>query len=101
VTCTEDLTDTLIKIKKEKCNNSPTLIRLLECLRNSSNSIDGPMILVVGNGFNTPESEFNHPLHVIFRKSQVWDPVEGSFAEHLKTTTMSASEIMALDKGND
>jgi hypothetical protein len=35
VTCTEDLTDTLIKIKKEKGNNAPTLIRLLKCLRNS------------------------------------------------------------------
>jgi hypothetical protein len=54
------------------------------------------MILAVGHGCNPPESEFNHPLHVRFRKSQVWDPVEGSFAEPLTTTTMSASKIMDL-----
>jgi hypothetical protein len=29
VTCTEDVTDTLIKIKKEKRNNAPILILLL------------------------------------------------------------------------
>jgi hypothetical protein len=35
VTCTENLTDTLIKIKKERGKNAPTLIGLLGCLRNS------------------------------------------------------------------
>jgi hypothetical protein len=59
------------------------------------------MVLAVGHGCNPPESECNHPLHVLFRKSQVWDPVEGSFAEPLTTNTMSASEIMALYKGDD
>jgi hypothetical protein len=101
VTCTEDVTDTLMKIKKEKRNNAPILIRLLGCLRKFSNSNDGPMVLAVGHGCNPPESEGNNPLHVLFRKSQVWDPVEGSFAEPLTTTTMSASEIMALCKGDD
>jgi hypothetical protein len=38
---------------------------------------------------------------VLFRKSKIWDPAEGSFAEPLTTTTMSASEIMALYKGDD
>lgn len=101
VTCAEDVTDTLIKIKKEKRNNTPTSIRLLGCLRNCSNSNEGPMVLAVGHGCNPPESELNQPLHVLLRKSQVWDPVEGSFAEPLTTTTMSASEIMALCKGDD
>jgi hypothetical protein len=47
VTCTEDQTDTLMKIKSEKRNNAPILIRLLGCLRNFSNSNDGPMVLAV------------------------------------------------------
>jgi hypothetical protein len=59
------------------------------------------MVLAVGHGCNPPESECSYPLHVLFRKSQVWAPVEGSFAEPLTTTTMSASEIMALYKGDD
>jgi hypothetical protein len=95
------VTDTLIKIKKEKRNNAPILIRLLGCLRNFSKSNDGPMVLVVGHGCNSPESECNNPLHGLFRKSQVRDPVEGSFAEPLTTTRMSASEITALYKGDD
>jgi hypothetical protein len=33
VTCTKDVTDTLMKIKNEKRNNVPILIRLLGCLR--------------------------------------------------------------------
>jgi hypothetical protein len=101
VTCTEDVTDTMNKIKKEKRNNAATSISLLGCLRNSSNSNDGTIIMAVGHGCNPPESELNYPLHVIFRRSQVRDPFEGSFAEPLTTTTMAASEIMALDKGND
>jgi hypothetical protein len=75
VTRTEDVTDTLIKIKKEKRNNAPILIRLLGCLRNFSTSNDEPMVLAVGNDCNPPESEFNHPFHVLFHKAQAWDPV--------------------------
>jgi hypothetical protein len=100
VTCTEDVTDTLMKIKNEKRNNDPILIRVLGSLRKFSNSNDGPMVLVIGHGCNPQESECNKPLHVLFRKSQVWDPVKGSFAEPLTTATMSASEIMALYKGD-
>jgi hypothetical protein len=48
------VTDTLIKIKKEKRNNAPILIHLLGCLRNVSHSNDGPMVLVVEQGCNPP-----------------------------------------------
>jgi hypothetical protein len=70
VTCTGDATDTLIKIKKEKRNNAPIVIRLLGCLRNFSSSNDGPMFLSVGHGCNPPESECNNLFHVLFRKSK-------------------------------
>jgi hypothetical protein len=71
VTCNEYVTDTLMKIKNEERNNAPILIRLLGCFRKFSNSNDGPMFLAVGYGCNPPESEFNQPLNVLSRKSQV------------------------------
>jgi hypothetical protein len=35
-------------------------------------------------------------LHVLYRKSQVWDPFECAFAEPLIATTKTVSEISAL-----
>jgi hypothetical protein len=65
VTCTEDVTDTLIKIK-EKRNNAPILIHVLRYLRYSSSSDYGPIILEVGHGCSPSESEFKHPWHAFF-----------------------------------
>jgi hypothetical protein len=98
VTCTEDLTDTLINIKKEKRNNSPILIRLLGCLM----IFQTRMMALCFWPLDTAVTHRNQISITpwMCRKSQVWDPVEGSFAEPL-TTTPIASEIMALCKGDD
>jgi hypothetical protein len=83
VTSTEDVTDSRIKIKKEKRSNAPILIRLLGCLRKFSNSYDGPMVLAVGHGCNQPESECNNPLNVLFRKSQVCKSLLRALSQNL------------------
>jgi hypothetical protein len=40
--------------------------------------------------------EFENAVHVLYRKSQVWDSVEGAFIEPLLATTKAPSEINAV-----
>lgn len=100
VSCVDDITETLCTVKVDKRENVPISIRVLGGLRQRERSKEGPMMLGVGCCFDM-ESDIPSSLHVLFRSSQVWDPVEGSFAEPLTARTMIPSEIRTLDSTDD
>ena len=94
VACMEDIAGTIIKKKIDRRDNAPVSVRAIGGLRRQHRSSEGPMILAIGSSIDE-DGEFGGPLHVLFRKSQVWDSVEGSFAEPLVARTMIPSEIDA------
>jgi hypothetical protein len=58
------------------------------------------MILALGRSINF-DANLKTPLHVLYRKSQMWDPVESAFAEPSTATTKTWSEISALCEHGD
>lgn len=94
VSCMADVAETLIKIKAKK-RDAPVSVRVIGVLKQIEGSSDGSMILAVGSSI-IADANLEGPLHVLYRKSQVWDPVQCVFAEPLTATTKTPSEISAL-----
>jgi hypothetical protein len=100
VSCAEEVADSLVKTKFGKRENAPVSVRVLGCLSQNKKHPNGPLVLAVGariGGGLGPED----PVHVLFRRSRVWDQVEGSFADKLTTKAMSLSEFNALEITED
>jgi hypothetical protein len=94
VSCMADVAETLVKIKAKKCD-APVSVRVIGGLKQREGTSDGYMILAVGSSISV-DANLKGPLHVLYRKSQVWDPFECAFAEPLIATTKTVSEISAL-----
>ena len=99
VSCISDVAETLMKIKAKK-RNEPVSVRVIGGLKQREGISDGSMILALGRSINF-DANLESPLHVLYRKSQVWDPVESAFAEPLTATTKTRSEISALFEHDD
>jgi hypothetical protein len=100
VLCIDDVAETIIKTKVDKRENAPISVRVIGSLKQARSPTDGCMIMGVGNSISKVE-DYQSPLPVLFRKSQVWDPVEGSFADPLVTATLTPSEIQEALGGDD
>jgi hypothetical protein len=100
VLCIDNVAETIIKTKVDKRENVPISVRLIGCLKQARSTTEGCMIRGVGNSICKIE-DYQSPLPVLFRKSQVWDPVGGSFAEPLVTATLTPSEIEEALGGDD
>jgi hypothetical protein len=99
VSCISDVAETLVKIKAKK-RSEPVSVRVIGGLKQREDISDGSMILALGRSINF-DGYLEIPLHVLYRKSQVWDPVERAFAEPLTATTKTRSEISALFEHDD
>jgi hypothetical protein len=99
VSCSADISQTILKIKLDKRDNTPLAVRVLGGLKQGGKVID-PMFLAVGSSIST-HADLESPLHVLFRKSQAWNHVEGSFSEPLVTRTALLSEIGAVENEDD
>jgi hypothetical protein len=94
VSCISDVAETLVKIKASN-RSEPVSVRVIRGLKLRQGISDGFMILALGRSVNF-DADLESPMHVLYRKSQVWDPVEIAFAEPLTATTKTRSEISAL-----
>jgi hypothetical protein len=99
VSCSADVSETMLKIKLDKRDNTPLAVRVLGGLKQGGKVTD-PMFLAVGSSIST-HADLESPLHVLFRKSQAWNPVEGSFSEPLVARTALLSEIGAVENEDD
>jgi hypothetical protein len=99
VSCISEVAETLMKIKASK-SIEPVSVRVIGELKQREGIRDGSMILALGRSINF-DGFLEIPLHVLYRKSQVWDPFERAFAELLTTTTKTRSEINALFEHDD
>jgi hypothetical protein len=99
VSCISDVAETLVKIKANK-RSEPVSVRVIGGLKQREDISDGSMILALGRSMNF-DANLESPLHVLYRKSQVWDAVERAFAEPLTATTKTWSEISALFEHDD
>jgi hypothetical protein len=99
VSCISDVAETLVKIKAKK-RSEPFSARVIGGLKQRQGIRDGSMILALGGIINF-DGKFESPLHVLYRKYQVLDPVESAFAEHLTATIKTRSEISALFEHDD
>jgi hypothetical protein len=94
VSCISDVAETLLKIKAKK-RNEPVSVRVIGGLKQREGISDASMILALGRSISF-DANLEGPLHVLYCKSQVWDPVESAFAEPLTATIKTRSEISAL-----
>lgn len=99
VSCISDVAETLLKIKAKK-RSEPVSVRVIGGLKQREGISDASMILALGRSISF-DASLEGPLHVLYRKSQVWDPVECAFAEPLTATTKTRSEISALFEPDD
>jgi hypothetical protein len=89
-----DVAENLVKIKAKK-RSEPVSVRVIGELKQREDIGDGSMTIALGRSINF-DGYLEIPLHLLYRKSQVWDPVERAFAEPLTATTNTRSEISAL-----
>jgi hypothetical protein len=94
-----DVAETLLNIKAKK-PNEPVFVRVIGGLKQIEGISDAFMILALGRSIRF-DANLEGPLHVLYRKSQVWDPVESVFAEPLTATIKTRSEISALFEPNE
>jgi hypothetical protein len=99
VSCISDLAETLVKIKAKK-RSEPVSVRVIGGLEQRECISNGSTILALGRSINFDEN-LKTPLHALYRKSQVWDPVESAFAEPLTATKKTRSESSALFEHDD
>jgi hypothetical protein len=94
VSCMADVAETIIKIKAKK-REAPVSVRVIGGLKQHEGTRDGCMILAVGSSISA-DAGLEGPLHVLYRKTQIWDPFECAFTEPLTATAKTASEIRTL-----
>jgi hypothetical protein len=85
VSCTSEVAEKLMKIKAKK-RSGPFSVREIGGFKQREGINDGSMILDLRRSINF-DVNLESPLHVLYRRSQVWDPVESAFAEPLTATT--------------
>jgi hypothetical protein len=99
LSCASDITETMLKIKLDKRGKAPLAVRILGGLKQGGN-VNEPMFLAVGSSVS-PHADTKYPMHVLFRKTQAWDPVEGSFYEPLVARKAFLSEIVAAENEDE
>jgi hypothetical protein len=99
VSCAADISETMLKIKLDKRENTPLTVRVLGGLKQGGKVCE-PMFLALGSSISA-HADLESPLHVLFRKFQAWNAVEGSFTEQLVAGTALLFEIGAAENEDD
>jgi hypothetical protein len=91
-----------VKVKRcDRRSKSPVVVRILGALQSASSpSGEDPMVLAVSQSVLACMGS-QQTLHVLYRRTSIWDPVEGSFAERLVVKEMPLAEMSRPNAEDD